>query len=254
MESTIFQRAAAEPSGRFPSTHWTEVRAAAEAPATDAETALDAVLRRYQETVLNYLGFRFLVPREVAEDLWQSFVLRRILEKRLLSHADPELGRFRTFLVSSLNRFVVSELRRLNARKRCPAEGSVSLDTLSERELAQLVAAPNEDTELHWAQAVIAGALLDMHADCLRSGAVEVWGVFEGRILCPLLEDQPPTEYSELVRRFGFKSPTQTCNALTTAKRMFKRHLRQGIARYAADDPETEEELQVLRQRLELGD
>jgi len=254
MEAIVIGPDRVEPSGRFPSTHWTEVRAAAQLPATDGQTALDRLLRRYQETVLNYLGFRFLVAREVAEDLWQSFVMRRILEKRLLTQADPQRGRFRTFLVSSLNRFVLSELRRQNARKRCPAEGCVSLDTLGERELAQLAAPPADDTELGWAQAVIAGALLNMRADCVHAGAMEIWGVFEGRILSAILNDEPPTEYAELVRRFGFKSPTQTFNALTTAKRMFKRHLRHVIAQYSADDSEVEEELQALRQMLGARD
>jgi RNA polymerase sigma-70 factor (ECF subfamily) len=230
------------------------LRAAAQLPAAEGQTALDVVLRRYQESVLNYLGFRFLVAREEAEDLWQGFVMRRILEKRLLTQVDPQRGRFRTFLVSSLNRFVLSELRRQHARKRCPAAGCVSLDTLGERELAHLAAPPADDTELGWAQAVIAGALLNMRADCVRAGAMEIWGVFEGRILSAILNDEPPTKYAELVRRFGFKSPTQTFNALTTAKRMFKRHLRQVIAQYSADDSEVEDELQALKQMLALRD
>ncbi len=250
MERSVLRSGAAEPSGRFPSTHWAELRAAAREPASDAQTALDDVLRRYQPTVLRYLSFRFAVTRDVAEDLWQSFVVRRILEKRLLSQADPARGRFRTFLVNSLNRHVVSELRRQNARKRCPANGCVPLDMVSEAELAHHSTSPPEDGELHWAQAVIAAALLEMRDDCARSGSMAIWGVFEARVLCPILQDVPPTDYSELVQRFGFASPTQTLNALTTAKRMFRRHLRQVVAQYSADDWEVEDDLRTLSRML----
>ncbi len=230
------------------------MRAAAKSPATDGRVALDGVLRRYQETVLNYLTFKFSVTRDVAEDLWQSFVIQRVLEKRLLTHADPKRGRFRTFLVSALSRFVLSELRRQNARKRSPAEGCVSLDLLGERDLAHLATPAVEGSELHWAQAVIAGTLLNMRAECVQSGAMATWGVFEARVLCPILHDVAPADYAELVRRFDFASPTQTFNALTTAKRMFKRHLRLVIAQYSADDFEVEDELQALRRMLAVGD
>ena len=74
--------------------------------------------------------------------------------------------------------------------------------------------------------------------------------MFEGRLLSAVLEDSPETGYQELIQRFGFKSPSHAFNALSTAKRMFKRHLRFVIAEYARDNREVEEELRELKERL----
>jgi RNA polymerase sigma-70 factor (ECF subfamily) len=224
---------------------------AAQAQSDGTQVALDGLLRRYQSAVLSYLVFKFCLSRPEAEDVWQCFVVSRILEKRFLAQADPQRGRFRTFLLSTLNHFVISELRRRNALKRSPGQDFVPLDALTDKESPCQVGPVEDDSEVVWARAVIAGALLNMHAACAQSGMADVWGVFDGRILTPLWKDEPPLAYGELVRRFGFKSPSQAANALITAKRMFKRQLHRVIAQYAADDWEVEEEVQALKRLLE---
>ena len=74
----------------------------------------------------------------------------------------------------------------------------------------------------------------------------------EGRILKIILSDDAPLEYETLARMYGFRSLGQVFNALVTAKRMFKRHLREVIAQYAIEDAEANQELEALRRRLEL--
>ncbi len=165
--------------------------------------------------------------------------------------ADPRRGRFRNLLLSTLDRFVISELRRRHAQKRSPSDELVPLEVLNDSESPQVSSAALEDSELMWTQAVIAGALLDMHAECHRSNLLYIWGVFEGRILWTILEDCRPVDYQALTERFGLRSPAQTFNALTTAKRMFRRHLRRVIAEYASDDVEVEEELRDMRRFVE---
>jgi DNA-directed RNA polymerase specialized sigma24 family protein len=234
----------------FPSTHWSEVQGVTGPAVASNLSALDRLLSRYHGTVVRYLVYKFCLDRPEAEDYWQAFVVGRILEKQFLTQADPDRGRFRAFLLRSLDRFVISELRRGAARKRSPGQELVSMDAMSDEELPRAEVAAGEDSESLWAQAVIAGALLNMRLDCQRSDCMSVWGVFEGRILSAILEDAPPISYTELVQRFGFRSPTQAFNALGTAKRMFKRHLQQVIAEYAADDRAVEEELSELRMML----
>ena len=97
---------------------------------------------------------------------------------------------------------------------------------------------------------LIAAALLNMRSECETSNRSDIWGVFEGRLLAAVLEDSPETGYEELIQRFGFKSPSHAFNALNTAKRMFKRHLRSVIAEYAHGDREVEDELRELKERL----
>ena len=107
-----------------------------------------------------------------------------------------------------------------------------------------------DQTDVVWAQVAINAALLNMRRECETSNRIDIWGVFQGRVLSAMLEDLPETGYQELIERFGFESPTQAFNTLNTAKRMFKRHLRAVIAEYTRDDREVEEELRELKERL----
>ena len=56
-------------------------------------------------------------PADQAQDLTQEFFIR-VLEGRYLDRADPEKGRFRSFLLTSLKFFVADEEDRHRAQKR----------------------------------------------------------------------------------------------------------------------------------------
>ena len=86
--------------------------------------------------------------------------------------------------------------------------------------------------------------------ECIESGRDQFWSVLELRILKPIFEGAEPPGYEEIVSRFGFRSPSQSSNALITAKRMFVRHLKAVIAEYALDEQQVEEELRDLHSAL----
>jgi hypothetical protein len=97
---------------------------------------------------------------------------------------------------------------------------------------------------------VLDEALRRMRTHCGDSGRMDVWGVFEARVLAPALEGASPASYGELVQRFGFHSPSQATNVLATAKRMYARMLRWVVSEYARDAQEFEEEIGQLREIL----
>jgi RNA polymerase sigma-70 factor (ECF subfamily) len=235
---------------RLPSTHWTEITSASDHRQDKGREALDRLLRRYQEALLAHITFKFRVPEDAAEDLWQGFVAEKVLEKELLAQANPARGRFRTFLLNALDRFVISQQRKDRAQKRSPEAGLVPLDKLTPEEEPQQTDPGDGRAEVVWAQEVVAGALASMRNECETSNRMDIWGVFDGRVLSAILEDSSETGYDELIRRFGFKSPSHAFNALNTAKRMFKRHLQTVVAEYARGDKEIEEELTELQKRL----
>jgi hypothetical protein len=74
--------------------------------------------------------------------------------------------------------------------------------------------------------------------------------VFESRVVSPIREGTEPSDYRELVRRFGFQSPSQASNVLMTAKRMYARLLRSVVGQYARSDREIETEIAELRSIL----
>jgi len=101
---------------QFPTTRWTLVVAASVPHRKEARSALVSLCENYWYPLYAYLHRRGYPP-DRTQDLTQEFFIR-VLEGRYLDRADPEKGRFRSFLLTSLKFFVADEEDRKRARKR----------------------------------------------------------------------------------------------------------------------------------------
>lgn len=233
---------------RFPSTAWSLVARAGHGGECQRE-ALGQLLARYLPALQAHLVYRRGFRPEVADDLVQQFITDKIVEKDLIARADQELGKFRTFLLTALDRFVANQIRDQRAKKRNPGEGM--LVSMGDRDDAVCEdVGPSDVFDVAWARGVITQALEQVRQECEASDRADLWGVFECRVVGPTLEGAPQPGYRELVERFGFRSPTQASNALTTVKRMYARALRSVVAEYAGDSRQIESELEDLRKIL----
>jgi hypothetical protein len=229
---------------RFPATRWSLV-ARVGGTHEDRQQALSDLLSAYLPALRAHLVCCKRLPADRAEDVLQEFVAQKILQKNALAQADRELGRFRTFLLTALDRFLANCLRDQRAGKRAPAGGWVAFD--EELDRADRERSPSDAFDVAWARQVIDEALRRMQAECAATSRPDVWEVFECRVVGPLLRGTPPPEYRHLVERFGLSSPTQASNLLVTAKRMYARTLRSAIAEYARDEDEIDAELADLQ-------
>lgn len=234
--------------GRFPTTHWSLVARAGQDSTETKRQALGELLTRYLPALRAHLIHGKRLSPDNADDLLQEFVAAKLLEKELLGRADAELGKFRTFLLTALDRFLIDRFREENARKRSPGEGR--LQVLGDA-AGQLPAnSPSDAFDLAWARNVIDQTVQLMRAECETSERPEIWGVFECRLLNPMLHATEPIEYEELVTRFGLQSPSQASNLLMTAKRMFARVLRSVVGEYARESAEIDTEIRELMEVL----
>jgi RNA polymerase sigma-70 factor (ECF subfamily) len=186
------------------------------------------------------------IPRGLVDDLLQGFVTDQIVERNLLAHAQREKGRFRSFLLIALNRYVASELRHQHAHCRSPATPLLALD---EQVLRGDPEAPSELFDRAWAKELVGQALCRMKEQCVHGGHESVWGVFHERVVSHLLEGTAPTEYQHLAQRYALNGPAAAANLLTTGKRMFARLLRSLVLEYepkAAANTEIRELMDVL--------
>lgn len=231
----------------FPKTEWSVVHAAGQPESPLKRVALGTVLAVYLPVLRTHLVSQFRVNEDQANDWLQSFVLEKVLEKNLIAEADSRRGRFRSFLLRALNNFVIGQLRKNQAGKRCPVGESIQLDDVGDEDLAEVSSRGNDSFDLSWARNVLAQALERMQRQCAGDERAPIWRVFEARILGPLLEESEPVPYEALVAELQLDSVTQATNYLVTAKRMFNRVLREVIAEYSADPQEIEAEIRDLK-------
>src|ERR1700732_3483760 len=128
-------------SKNFPTTLWTVVLHAGRDEPRQARAALAQLCQAYWYPLYSFVRRRGYSPHD-AEDLAQAF-FAHLLEKRGLERVDPELGRFRTFLLASLKNFLANDWDRSHARKRGGGQTIVSLNEESAELRSKL--APSHD-------------------------------------------------------------------------------------------------------------
>ena len=118
----------------FPTTRWTLVLSAREGSPEARRAALGTLLSSYWRPVYVYLRRKGLAP-EAAEDAVQGLFLR-LLEQDAIARLDPGRGRFRSYLLTSLEHHLVNLHEHDSALKRGGGERVVPLETVDvEREL-----------------------------------------------------------------------------------------------------------------------
>jgi RNA polymerase sigma-70 factor (ECF subfamily) len=101
---------------RFSTTRWSLVLAASSGSSTTAREALSMLCTAYWYPLYVFLRRRGHAPQD-AEDLTQGF-FAVFLERGAIHSADPGRGRFRSFLLTSLQHYVINEHHRGTALKR----------------------------------------------------------------------------------------------------------------------------------------
>lgn len=139
-------------------TSWTLVFASGQEGMTSSRDSLDRLCRSYWKPVFWHIHLRWRKSREDARDLTQAFFVW-ILERQLVASADPERGRFRTFLKVSLDNFLRNQQRFHHAKKRGGNVILLSLDDL-DQEMPSSGAAVDFDS-------LFASSLLEQTAESL---------------------------------------------------------------------------------------
>jgi len=116
-----------ERSPVFVTTHWSVVLSARKPDSPQSAAALETLCRTYWYPLYAYVRRQGHSPPD-AQDLTQEF-FARLLQKDYLKAAAREKGRFRTFLIVALKRFLANEWDRVRAQKRGGGQPCLSLDT-----------------------------------------------------------------------------------------------------------------------------
>ena len=233
----------------FSRTPWSRFAALRTSESTQRRDVLDFLIQRYWMPVYCFLR-RKGYGEDQAEDLVQAF-FEQCLRKDFFAKADQKRGRFRNFLLKSLNHFLANQHRAGNdfvIRKF--KGGIVSLDELAESE--RIVVGPargdTPDVAFHraWILNLLQHALNAFEQDRRETGNEIHFEILRLCIIAPVLEGGKAPAHKELAARFKLKDAKQSSNLLITARFAFQHVLRQEIRLYAADDEEVAEEIRDI--------
>lgn len=224
----------------FPTTRWSLVLQA-RSDTGDARDALEQLCRAYRPPVLAMVR-RHSRSREQAEDLTQSF-FAKLLEHGSHAAADPERGRFRTFLMTAIQRFLSNASAHAHAAKR-DGGSTFSFDpTISNVELKMPDAeSPERVFERAWARTVLDRAMQRLQAEAAGAGKESL---FAG--LKEFLTDVPaPADYAATAANLGMR-PNTVAVAVHRLRSRLREFVRVELAETVASEADVDEELRVLR-------
>jgi len=169
--------------GVFATTHWSVVLTARDPAAPESGAALETLCRTYWYPVYAFVRRQGQPPHD-AQDLTQEF-FARLLQKDYLRSAAREKGRFRTFLIVALKRFMANEWDRARALKRGGGETTLPLDTsLAESRYQMEPAAdanPDRVYDRRWALTLLDQSFLTVDRAEIGYGAIAArLGISEG--------------------------------------------------------------------------
>lgn len=223
--------------GRFETTRWSLVLRARGEPA-DARKALEALCRTYRAPVLAFVRSRGYGAD--AEDLTQSF-FTRFLERAWHSNADPERGRFRSFLLTALKRFLIDADAEAAALKRGGAFRFESIDDeAGEDERSQQT--PESVFEREWARAMLNAAFERLREE---AEAADKLALFE-RLSEFLIEPPDESDYARVAAELNLRRNTLAV-AVHRLRHRLRDLVREELSQTTANREEMEQEVRALR-------
>lgn len=227
----------------FVTTKWSVVLAAGRSDTTRSQAALEKLCRTYWYPLYAYVRRRGYSPED-AQDLTQAF-FAQLLEDRSLAGADPNLGRFRSYLLTAMNHFLTDEWKKGRAQKRGGGCEVLSLDWALAQERFDLEpaddSAPDRIFEKQWALALLAEVLNRLELEYQLDGKAEIFTALK-QTLMGSRESQP---YAELAVGLGMNESAVKV-AVHRLRKRYRELIREEIAGTLERSQDIDEEMRCL--------
>jgi RNA polymerase sigma-70 factor (ECF subfamily) len=232
-----------QPAGKgyFATTRWSMVLAAGHST-SGADEALTELCQTYWVPLYTYLRKKGHGPDE-AEDIVQDF-LTNLIEKTALAAADPNRGRFRSFLISSLQNFLANRRDRDLAQKRGGTVKKFSLDFGSAEEAYHrepwTELTPEKIFDRRWAIELlnlVLNRLRDEYANADKAQLFEQ--------LSPTLTGDDADGYAAIAARLHISADAVKV-AVSRLRKRYRKLLRESIAHTVASPEDVDDELRHL--------
>ena len=230
----------------FATTRWSLVAAAGSGSGGSAD-ALEDLCRIYWFPIYAVVR-KSGKSRDDAMDLTQGF-FEKLLEKRWLDIADDSRGRFRSFLLTALKRYLANEWHRERSAKRGGGCEFLTLDEgLAERLYAtegESARTPDELFDRRWALAMLDAAMARLDAEYRDAGRPEEFA----RLMPTLTAGRGETDYATLAAANGSTEGAVRV-AVHRMRKRFRQMIREEVGRTVTSEEEVDAEMAELMRAL----
>jgi hypothetical protein len=233
----------------FLTTHWSLIDDVKGSDDERNRALVSLLLKKYWKPVYCYLRQKGY-DNEKAKDLTQGFFHEVVLGRALIQKADQSKGRFRTFLLTALSRYLISVREYETARKRIPQHRLVSLDLIDQSKLSESTSksTPEDAFNYAWASSLVEQVLHEVETLCRDHGQTVYWLVFQSRILQPIMERTKPPSLKEICTKYGIEDGIKASSMILTVKRRFRAILKKYLRNSVTSGEEEVDELREITQ------
>lgn len=231
-------------AGAFMTTHWSVVLKAGRDSSPAAAAALSELCQAYWYPLYAYARRRGCAP-EAAKDAVQEFFLK-LTATRFFASAKREKGKFRSFLLTALKRFLINEWHRARRQKRGGEQPAVSLDECLAESRYRLDVADDESADVlfdrQWAMTLLDRVFVRLEKDYAAAGKQPLFNELRGTIS---RAEQQETAYADVAKRLKMSEGAVKV-AVHRLRAKYREALRAEIAQTVAGPEQVEEEIRDL--------
>ena len=236
---------AAEPQSPrwFTTTHWSVVLTAREQQSPQAAAASERLCRTYWYPLYAYVRRKGYDAHD-SQDLTQEF-FARLLARNYLTVADRNRGKFRSFLLGSLEHFLAREWTKAHAQKRGGGQSLFALDDLDAENRYQLE--PGHELtagrifDRRWATTLLEQAMARLREAYTEGNK----GTLFARLAVFLTGNTPESSYAEIAASLNMSEGALKV-AVHRLRQRYGELVRAEIAQTVAAPEEVDGELQYL--------
>ncbi len=234
-------------AGQFVTTHWSVVLGAGDSASPGAQEALEKLCRTYWYPLYAFVRLKGHSPEE-AKDLTQAF-FERFLEKHCIKQAAREKGRFRTFLLTILQRFLYDHFDRATAAKR--GGGAFAIDLYTAEAEAQFegvatsLESPDSLFDRAWAETVVHTSVERLGEEYRAEGKAALFRALKVYLSRPADRE----DYTATGGRLGM-SADGVAMAVMRLRQRYRTAVRAEVANTVATPAEIDDEMRYLVELL----
>ncbi len=231
---------------QFNTTSWSMVIKASDKDSPQSRQALEILCKQYWYPLYAFLRRKGLESHD-AEELTQAF-FTHLLERDRLATADPNRGRFRTFLLASLNHFMIQDWRKKTALKRGGNVSTLQIDFEDadqrySREPVELLT-PEKLFDRKWAIRILQQVIDELESYYRQRDRAELFAALK-----PRLTSENAASLAEVAAQLGLNEITVKV-AAHRMREKYRLMLEQVISQTVDRPEEVEQEINDLFRSL----